>query len=70
MLRLVNPNEVRRLLTNEHGLTINPRRLSAFWARATSKRGFMDNTSEWVINDDHKGGNAGKPIRLRRLRSP
>lgn len=67
---LVNPNRVRWYLTNEHGLVVAPRRLSAFWARATAKNGFMDNTSEWVVNDDHKGGNAGKPIRLRRLRSP
>ena len=70
MARVVNPNSVRRLLTVDGELTIAPRRLSAFWARATAKNGFLDNTDKWTVNNDHKGGNAGKPIRLRKLRAP
>jgi hypothetical protein len=66
----VNPNDVRKRLTIDGELSIAPRRLSAFWSRATGKKGFLDNTDEWTVNNDHKGGNAGKPIRLRRLRSP
>lgn len=37
----VNPNEVRAFLTNAHGLTIEPRRYSAFWSRAAGKNGFL-----------------------------
>lgn len=66
----VDPNEVRRLLTNEHGLTIEPRRLSAFWNRAGSRDGFLDYTGVWLVNEDRAGGNYGRPIRQRRLRSP
>lgn len=58
---------VRRLLTNEHGLTIYPRRLSAFWSKAASKAGFLDFDS-WESNDDFAGKNAGKPQRVYRLR--
>lgn len=64
---LVHVGDVRRLLTNEHGLTIAPRRLSAFWNRAASKAGFLDFDS-WEMNDDHEGRNAGRPARCYRLR--
>ena len=66
----VDPNTVRRLLTNQRGeLTIAPRRLSAFYNRAAGKDGFLD-FSHWGINDDAKGRNKGKPCRIYRLRAP
>ena len=64
---LVNPNHVRSRLSNTHGLTIEPRRYSSFWSRAASKNGFLT-ADGWVINDDVKGGNRGKPLRRYRLR--
>lgn len=64
----VDPNEVRALLTNGYGLTIEPRRYSAFWSRAAGKNGFLV-ADGWVTNDDAKGGNRGKPLRRYRLRS-
>lgn len=64
----VHVGSVRRMLTNDHGLTIYPRRLSAFWNRAASKAGFLD-VEGWEINDDHAGKNAGRPQRVYRIRS-
>lgn len=64
----VHVGVVRRMLTNDHGLTIAPRRLSAFWNRAASKAGFLDFDS-WEVNDDHAGKNAGRPQRVYRLRT-
>lgn len=65
----VHVGAVRRLLTNDdHGLTIQPRRLSAFWHKAASKAGFLD-VDGWEVNDDHAGRNAGRPARRYRLRT-
>lgn len=64
----VHVGAVRRLLTNEHGLTIYSRRLSAFWNRAASKAGFLD-AAGWEVNDDVAGKNAGRPQRVYRLRT-
>lgn len=64
----VDPNDVRRLLTNEYGLTIEPRRYSSFWSRARSPRGFLD-AHGWTTNHDTTSGNAGKPLRTYRLRT-
>lgn len=64
----VNPNRVRNRLSNRHGLTIEPRRYSAFWSRAASKNGFLV-ADGWTTNTDTKGGNAGKPQRMYRLRT-
>lgn len=64
----VHVGAVRRLLTNDHGLTIYSRRLSAFWMRAASKAGFLD-FDTWEVNDDHAGKNAGRPQRVYRLRT-
>lgn len=65
----VNPNEVRRLLTNRHGLTIEPRRYSAFWSRAARpETGFLV-ADGWVINEDRRAGNGGKPMRRYRMRT-
>lgn len=63
----VDPNAVRHHLTNAHGLTIEPRRYSAFWSRAAGKNGFLV-ADGWVVNDDVAGGNRGKPLRRYRLR--
>lgn len=63
----VDPNSVRRLLTNEYGLTIEPRRYSGFWRRAAGRNGFLD-FSHWGINTDAKGRNQGKPSKIYRLR--
>jgi hypothetical protein len=65
----VHVGAVRRLLTNEHGLTIYARRLSAFWSKAASKAGFLD-FSHWEPSDDAAGRNKGKPARCYVLRSP
>jgi hypothetical protein len=65
----VDPNDVRRLLTNEYGLTIEPRRYSAFWHRAAGKRDGFLVADGWVVNEDHAGKNAGKPLRRYRLRT-
>ena len=62
---IVNPNLVRAELTNEHGLTVNPRALSARYS-ALAKAGVLVETGQYVENTDVAGGNAGKPIRLRR----
>ena len=64
----VDPNEVRALLSNDYGLTIEPRRYSAFWSRAAGKNGFLI-ADGWTINDDAKGHNKGKPQRMYRLRT-
>ena len=66
--RYVNPNLVRQLLTNNHGLTIEPRRYSAFWHRASRGKDAFLVADGWVTNTDHAGGNAGKPLRRYRLR--
>lgn len=65
----VDPNKVRALLTNAHGLVIESRRYSAFWNRAAGRDGFLDAVG-WVTNDDTRAGNRGKPTRLYALRSP
>jgi hypothetical protein len=54
-------------LTNDNGLTIEPRRYSAFWQRAAGKHGFLV-ADGWIENTDTKGGNAGKPLRRYRLK--
>lgn len=77
---VVDPNKVRVELTDFYGdLLIDPQRYASFWGLATRKppkrvrRGqpdrapFLDNIG-WTINEDTKGKNAGKPLRLRRLR--
>jgi hypothetical protein len=64
----VNPNMVRAYLSNAHGLTIEPRRYSAFWHRASKGKDAFLVADGWVENTDRKGGNAGKPLRRYRLR--
>lgn len=60
----VDPNVVRSILAGR----VAPRRVSAFWMKATSSSGFLDNSGQWTTNTDLAGGNSGKPLRLRKLR--
>ncbi|WP_332645084.1 hypothetical protein [Aeromicrobium sp.] len=62
----VYPDDVRDALMGSDGeLTINPRRLSAFYSRAVSCGLLV--FSHWGINGDTKGRNAGRPARIYRL---
>ena len=63
----VDPDLVRIMLTSHGELTINPRRLSAFYSRAVAQ-GLLE-FSHWGINGDTKGRNAGRPARFYRLRT-
>lgn len=76
----VNPNLVRESMTDEWGdLCIDPQRYASFWGLATRpkprrpRKGrpvrtpFLVNVG-WTINGDKGARNAGKPLRLRRLR--
>lgn len=61
----VSQNSVRPLLTNEHGMTINPRHYSGMFRQAC-KDGLLEWRSEaqfWDINDDARSRNRGKPQR-------
>jgi hypothetical protein len=58
---LLDPNRVRELLSNDHGLTVNPRQLSATYSSLRGK-GVIVPTG-WTTNTDVSGGNAGKPLR-------
>lgn len=66
----VDPNEVRAELSNEYGLTIEPRRYSSFWHRASRGKDAFLVADGWVVNNDAHGKNQGKPLRRYRLRSP
>jgi hypothetical protein len=54
----LDPNRVRQLLSNDHGLTVNPRQLSATYSSLRQK-GTIVHTG-WNTNADKRGGNAGK----------
>lgn len=58
----VDPNRVRAALSNEHGLTVPSRMLSATYS-AMAARGELRSLGFVGVNDDHRGGNAGKPQR-------
>lgn len=58
----VDPNMVRAELTNEHGLVVNPRVLSARY-RKLLHRGVITPAGT-TTNLDIAGGNHGKPMRL------
>lgn len=61
----VDPNRVREALTNEHGLTVYPRVLSATYS-ALRATGAIERAGVGV-NADRRGKNAGKWIHLYRL---
>ena len=58
----VDPNRVRALLTNEHGLTVYPRLLSARYS-VLARAGVLV-ADGWTENRDRAGRNAGKPQRV------
>lgn len=65
----VDPNLVRAELSNEHGLTVNPRSLSARYMALTAAHVLTWDPSwpdGWTENLDVEGGNKGKPIKVRR----
>jgi len=57
----LDPNQVRTLLSNDHGLTVNPRQLSATYSSLRQKGTIVP--TGWTTNTDINGGNAGKPLR-------
>ena len=57
----LDPNRVRQLLSNDHGLTVNPRQLSATYSSLRQKGTIVP--TGWTTNTDVSGGNAGKPLR-------
>jgi len=57
----LDPNRVRTLLSNDHGLTVNPRQLSATYSSLRQKGTIVP--TGWTVNQDVHGGNAGKPLR-------
>lgn len=65
---VVDPNAVRAHLSNKFGLTIEPRRYSAFWSRASRGKDAFLVADGWVTNTDAKGRNQGKPLRRYKLR--
>lgn len=65
----IHPSRVSLLLHNAFD-EINPRALSAQWAGACGRNGFMDKTDVWAPIDARLSkGNGGKSVRLRRLRT-
>jgi hypothetical protein len=58
--RKVSINSVRRIMRNQWGLVIDPRRYSSFWRRARLD-GHLERTGDWETNTDAKGRNNGKP---------
>lgn len=63
---LVYVNAVRAILTNRHGLTIEPRRLSAFWNKATGAGRPMLKTGDWEVCEGSDSRNDGRPQPVRR----
>lgn len=61
----IDPGRVRRALSNQHGLTVPPRMLSAAYS-ALRAQGVIK-PDGWTVNTDTRGRNAGRPQRLWRL---
>ncbi len=59
---VIDPGKVRRLLTNEAGLSVYPRVLSARYF-ALRRAGVIE-PAGWTVSDDRAGRNAGRPARL------
>jgi hypothetical protein len=59
----VDPNRVRARLSDEHGLQVPPRMLSATYS-AMAGRGELTSLGFIGTNYDHAGGNYGKPCRI------
>lgn len=60
----VSTNAVRKQLTNEHGLTVQPQRIGPH-LRALTLAGVLE-LDGWEVSTDTVGRNAGKPLRVRR----
>ena len=58
----MDPNRVRASLTNEYGLTVHPRMLSAQYGVLKARHMIVHDG--WTVNTDTKGRNSGKPSRL------
>lgn len=58
----VSQNRVRDLMSNDKGLSINPRRYSGFWRRARKGGLLAFECSE--ENRDHRGRNLGKESKV------
>lgn len=64
----VSPNRVSALLHERFG-EVNPRWLSAQWAPACGRNGFMTKTDVLVpIDPKHSRGNGNKAVKMRRIR--
>lgn len=62
----VNPNHVRELLTDERGdLRVFPKVVGPTYASLVAKR--VLERDGWVVSDDVRGRNSGKPARRYRL---
>jgi hypothetical protein len=61
----VTVSQVSERLTNKWGLTIEPRRYSAYWSKATGKNGPLRNTAEWDTRKGSTSHNDGRPTRVR-----
>lgn len=58
----ISTNRVRAALSNDHGLTVGPRMLSATYS-ALAAKGIIRSLGWLDTNDDVRGGNAGRPAR-------
>lgn len=58
----ISTNRVRAALSNEHGLIVSPRALSATYS-ALASQGVIRSLGWIDRNDDVRGGNAGRPAR-------
>lgn len=63
---LVSVNRVRRALTIDGELQIDPRAFSAMWAHATGRGRPMVKADGWELCQGSASGNDGKPYKLRR----
>lgn len=61
----VSQNRVRKALSNDNGLTVNPRRYSGFWARAKAQ-GYLSKSFTEEDNRDKRGRNLGKKSKIHR----
>lgn len=66
---IIDPDRVRARLSSDAGLQVYPRVLSAMYGHLT-RAGVLQFEGEWTRSQDSRGGNAGKPARIYRLRVP
>lgn len=61
----VSQNRVREAMSNDSGLTVNPRRYSGFWPRAR-REGYLSKQFTKEENRDRRGRNLGKDSKIHR----